>query len=88
MKEEKISKTEIENIVKEIILNHKREKNVILSLESNLFLDLGLDSLDIVEIIMEIEDKFEIEISDNDFAKIKTFKNVIDKLYKNLNKVR
>jgi acyl carrier protein len=34
--------------------------------------DLGADSLDVVEIVMELEDEFDVEISDDDAEKITT----------------
>ena len=40
--------------------------------------DLGADSLDAVEIVMALEDEFDIEIPDEDADKIKTVKNAID----------
>ena len=40
--------------------------------------DLGADSLDTVEIIMALEEKFEIEISDEEAPKILTVQNAID----------
>lgn len=40
--------------------------------------DLGADSLDIVELIMEMEEEFDIEIPDEDIEKIVTVQNVID----------
>lgn len=39
--------------------------------ESVTFAELGTDSLDMVEIIMELEDKFEIQIDDEELSKIK-----------------
>ena len=40
--------------------------------------DLGADSLDRVEIVMALEDEFNIEIPDEDAEKFKTVKNVVD----------
>ncbi len=40
--------------------------------------DLGADSLDNVELLMELEDQFGIEISDADAEKILTVKDAID----------
>lgn len=40
--------------------------------ESHLEIDLGLDSLDIVEIITFIQNTFNVEISEEDFSRIKT----------------
>ena len=34
--------------------------------------DLGADSLDVVELVMELEDEFDMEISDDDAEKITT----------------
>ncbi|MNP28541.1 Acyl carrier protein [compost metagenome] len=39
--------------------------------------DLGADSLDIVEIVMEIEDEFGVEISDADAEKIETVGDIV-----------
>lgn len=40
--------------------------------------DLGADSLDLVELIMSMEEAFEIEISDEDAENLKTVQNAID----------
>ena len=40
--------------------------------------DLGADSLDQVELIMAMEEAFDIEIPDEDAEKIKTVQNAID----------
>jgi acyl carrier protein len=40
--------------------------------------DLGADSLDVVELIMTLEDEFDIEISDEQAEKILTVRNAID----------
>ncbi len=40
--------------------------------------DLGADSLDQVELVMALEDTFELEIPDEDAEKLKTVKSVFD----------
>jgi acyl carrier protein len=40
--------------------------------------DLGADSLDTVELIMSLEEEFDIEIPDEEAEKIKTVQNVVD----------
>ncbi len=40
--------------------------------------DLGADSLDVVELIMEMEDVFDIQISDEDAEKIVTIGDAVD----------
>lgn len=40
--------------------------------------DLGADSLDVVELIMELEDVFNVQISDEDAEKIQTIGDAVD----------
>ena len=40
--------------------------------------DLGADSLDLVELIMSMEEEFDIEISDEQAEKLLTVKDVLD----------
>lgn len=51
-----------------------------IKLETNLGEDLGADSLDAVEVIMGIEDEYDIKIGDDDAKKIKTVKDIVDYL--------
>ncbi len=45
------------------------------------FQDIGADSLDIVEMIMSFEEKFGIEIKDEEAEKIKTIQSVVDHIH-------
>ena len=45
--------------------------------------DLGADSLDTVELIMALEEEFNVEIPDEDAEKIKTVKDAIEYIEKN-----
>ena len=47
-------------------------------LEASFIDDLGADSLDLVELIMEMEEVFGLEIADEELEKIRTVKDVID----------
>jgi acyl carrier protein len=44
--------------------------------------DLGADSLDIVELVMALEEKFDIEIPDSDAESIITLQNAVDYIEK------
>ncbi len=48
------------------------------SRETSFINDLGADSLDTVELVMEFEDEFEISIPDEDAEKIQTVGNAIE----------
>lgn len=50
--------------------------------ESNLVADLGADSLDAVELIMEIEDHFDISINEEDAQNLETVQDIIDYIEK------
>ena len=73
-----MSREEILAQVSDVIveqLGTEREKIT----ESATFIeDLAADSLDVVELIMSLEEKLEIEIPDSDAEKITTVKDVID----------
>ncbi len=47
-------------------------------LEASFRDDLGADSLDVVELVMELEDAFDMEISDEDAEKISTVGDAIN----------
>ena len=46
--------------------------------------DLGADSLDTVELIMALEEEFEIEIPDSEAEKIRTVQQALDYLDQNI----
>ena len=45
---------------------------------ANFVQDLGLDSLDVVEVVMELEHEFNIQIPDNEADSLKTVEQAID----------
>ena len=47
------------------------------TMESNIAEDLGADSLDVVDLVMSIEDEFEIEVPDDQVENIKTVADVV-----------
>lgn len=51
-----------------------------IEIDSHLADDLGADSLDAVELIMAIEEEFEVEIDDSDAQAIKTVQDIVDYL--------
>ncbi|AKT90046.1 acyl carrier protein [Campylobacter ureolyticus RIGS 9880] len=51
-------------------------------LDSKIVEDLGADSLDVVELIMALEEKFDVEIPDSDAEKLLSIKDVVDYIEK------
>ena len=58
--------------VKEIIIDKLGIEENKITLEARFIEDLGADSLDTVELIMQFEEEFDIEISDDDAEKLTT----------------
>lgn len=52
--------------------------------ESDLMRDLGLDSLDTVEMTLALEEQFEIEIPDSDLEDVSTVNDAIDLIERKL----
>lgn len=69
---------EIEETVKQIIVDQLGVKKEDVKEESSFVDDLGADSLDTVELVMALEEKFDTEIPDEDAEKITTVKTAID----------
>ncbi len=66
-----------EEKVKEIIVKQMGVKAEQISKETSFINDLGADSLDTVELIMEFEDAFDMNIPDEDAEKIRTVGDAI-----------
>lgn len=63
--------------VKEIIVENLGVNADDVTLEAKLIEDLEADSLDAVEISMALEDEFDIEINDEDFASLSTVQDIV-----------
>ncbi len=48
------------------------------TMEASIVDDLGADSLDVVELIMALEDEFEIEVSDDKAQGMRTVRDIIE----------
>ena len=67
----------IEDRVKKIIVEQLGVKEEDARNDASFVDDLGADSLDLVELIMSMEEEFDVEISDEDAEKIATVKDAI-----------
>ena len=64
--------------IKEIIVDELNISPEKITIEANLAEDLGADSLDAVEVIMDIEDKYGVKIDDETAKSLKTVKDLVD----------
>ncbi len=69
---------DIVNRVKKIVADQLGKPEAEIKLESSFVNDLGADSLDTVELVMALEDEFEIEIPDEQAEKITTVQQAVD----------
>lgn len=68
---------EIPGKVKEVIVEQLGVDADRVRSEASFIDDLGADSLDIVELVMAMEEEFDIEIPDEEAEKLKTVKDVV-----------
>lgn len=68
----------IEDKIKEIITEKLSVEMDEIVPEASFVDDLGADSLDLVELIMTMEEEFDIDISDEDAEKLVTVKDAFD----------
>ncbi|WP_458413931.1 acyl carrier protein [Schinkia sp. CFF1] len=67
----------IERVTK-IVVDRLGVEEADVKLEASFKDDLGADSLDVVELVMELEDEFDMEISDEDAEKISTVGDAVN----------
>ncbi len=63
--------------VKELVIEQLGVNEDAVTPEASFLEDLGADSLDIVELVMALEEEYELEISDEDAESIKTVQDVV-----------
>jgi acyl carrier protein len=68
----------VEEKVKNIIVEQLGVDMESVTPEASFIDDLGADSLDIVELVMTMEEEFDLEIPDEDAEKIKTVNDVVN----------
>jgi acyl carrier protein len=77
MTEEKVVMNSVEERVTDIVVEQLGLERDKVQPESKFIEDLGADSLDNVELVMALEDEFEVEIPDDEAEKITTLKEAI-----------
>lgn len=78
-----MSTEEVFEKIKEIIIEQLGVAETSVTMEASFIDDLGADSLDIVELVMALEEEFDIEIPDADAEKVVTVNDVVEYIKEN-----
>ena len=76
---------EIADKIKHILVEKMGLAETEITPDANLVKDLGIDSLDYAELVMEFEQTFDIRIPDNDAEHLTTVSAAIEYVYKKVN---
>ncbi|MFN8627637.1 MAG: acyl carrier protein [Candidatus Binatia bacterium] len=67
----------VEAKVKEIVCEQLGVSDTEVTPDASFIEDLGADSLDIVELVMALEEEYDIEITDEEAEKIRTVRDIV-----------
>ena len=70
--------------LRKLVINYTHNDEIEITEDTVFFMDLGLDSFDLVQIICEIEEEFDVEIPDKVLKNFTTVGDVADYLEKKL----
>ncbi len=79
-----MSTEEVFEKVKAIIVEQLGVTDTSVTMEASFIDDLGADSLDIVELVMALEEEFDIEIPDTDAEKVVAVSDVVEYIKENV----
>ncbi|GAA0445499.1 acyl carrier protein [Lentibacillus halophilus] len=74
---------EVFDKVKDIIVDKLEVEEAQVTMEASFKDDLEADSLDVVELVMELEDEFDMEIADEEAEKINTVGDAVNYINSN-----
>jgi len=77
LEEKNMTKEEIFEELKELVTDQLGVEDDEVTLEASIQDDLGADSLDLVDLAMEVEEKFGVKISDEDLENIKMIGDIV-----------
>ena len=64
--------------VKALLVEELQVKEEDVTLDAELISDLGINSLELADLVLQCEEKFDVEISDDDIRSFVTVGNVVD----------
>jgi acyl carrier protein len=75
-----MERKELLQTLKDLLEEDRGEKYETIREEAKLRDDLGLDSVDLVTLVMQVQDKFRVVLTSNELEKIVTVSNLLDTL--------
>ena len=75
-----MAREEILTALKEVLVDKLKVEADTITDDANLFEDLGLDSIDLMTVVMAVEEKFNIEVSDEELEEVSTLAQAADVL--------
>jgi acyl carrier protein len=81
-----VSDQDIRSKVIDIVCDHLAVNKDVVTDSTSFIEDIGADSLDIVELVMELEEEFDIQIPDDQAEKIKTVGQAVEYIKTELGK--
>ena len=69
--------------IKELLANQLGADEESMTMDTNIAADLGADSLDVVELLAEIQDEFQVEIPDEEIENIRTIGDLTEFIQNN-----
>ena len=73
-----MAKEEIFDKLKELVVDQLGVDDDEVTTEATIQEDLGADSLDLVDLVMAVEEEFDVKIADEDLEGIKTVGDIVD----------
>lgn len=77
-------KEEIADALRGILEKTLKVDPALIRPDANLKDELKLDSLDMIEVVYEVEDRFDVQIPEDSIKDIRTFQQVVDGLHRAL----
>jgi len=69
--------------IKELLANQLGADEESMTMDTNIATDLGADSLDVVELLSELQDEFDVEIPDEEIENIRTIGDLTEYIQNN-----
>ena len=79
-----MSNDEIYQLVKKYLINDFEIPEDKISLEANLFENLGLDSIDALDMIATLESEYDLKLDQEELKKIRTVQDIVNYIEKNV----